>query len=96
MYKVDVVEALAALEAIKLAIQLGFCQVVFEGDASNVVEALRSMGPLVSNIVIAIDKAQRLASHFESVSFQHIRQNGNMVAHMLARPPNTLIDNCFG
>lgn len=52
------VEALAALEAIKLAIRLGFCQVVFKGDTSNVVEALRSIGPLLSNNGIAIDKAQ--------------------------------------
>ena len=92
-FEAEVVEALAALEAIKLAHLFGFRRVIIEGDASNVIMALNSSGPILSNIGNIVDEAQQLSSLFETVIFQHVRRGGNKVAHVLARRAICLDDS---
>ena len=92
-FDAEVIEALLALEAIKLAHLFGFRRVVLEGDASNVIWALNSSGPILSNIGNIIEEAQHVASQFERVIFQHVRRGGNEAAHVLARRAIRLEDS---
>ncbi len=79
-----IVEAQAAKEAIKLALDLHVDRVIFEGDSSILISALQATDQCLTPYGLIIDDAKVLTSSF-ACSFAHIKRQGNSLAHVLAR-----------
>ena len=82
---VEEVEAIACREAVKFALQLGLTEVVFEGDSESITMAIISGKPCFSSYGHILDDVKALISHFASVSFLHVKRQGNAVADKLAK-----------
>ncbi|KAG8383859.1 hypothetical protein BUALT_Bualt04G0057500 [Buddleja alternifolia] len=78
-------EALAAREAIKLAIRCGWSSIIIEGDCVQVIQKLQQCVPDFSTISPIISDVLYLVSLFSSCVFSHVRRSGNRVAHSFAR-----------
>ncbi|KAL0306177.1 UNVERIFIED_CONTAM: putative mitochondrial protein [Sesamum radiatum] len=81
----ELAEALAAREAVQLALRRGWQYVIVEGDCSSLISKLLSSlkdlspsGPINVDII-------KLVSNFRSCSFQLINCTCNLVAHRLAK-----------
>ena len=82
---VEILKMLAARKVATFARELRFSQVCFEGDAKLVVKCLQSGS--VSNVLaghLAKDSVS-IRGYFQSSSIIHVRRQGNLVAHALAR-----------
>ncbi|CAL5355830.1 unnamed protein product [Camellia sinensis] len=80
----DCVEAFAAAKAIDLATDLGFSDIILEGDSLNIVKALQEGVELLSeygHLVSQVVAASKLLRHFQVC---HVGRMGNMLAHGLA------------
>ena len=84
-YKPDEVEALAALKAVTFAHELGFRNVILEGDSLGLIKALKSIEGSLSPTSLLIDDVKRVAINFERLLYSHVKRNGNRVAHSLAK-----------
>nr|XP_023887146.1 uncharacterized protein LOC111999255 [Quercus suber] len=82
---VEMVEVLAARSALCFAKELGFNNIIVEGDSEIVIKALSTNGPSFSSIGHIVKDVKVLASSLGNVSFNHTRRQGNRVAHGLAR-----------
>ncbi|KAK9987896.1 hypothetical protein SO802_028135 [Lithocarpus litseifolius] len=82
---VEEMEATATIRAIDLSLELGFANVIFEGDCVNVIKALTDPSPSLASYGLLIQEAQQLATQLHGVCFQHVGREGNKVAHNLAR-----------
>ncbi|KAL0455695.1 UNVERIFIED_CONTAM: hypothetical protein Slati_0908700 [Sesamum latifolium] len=81
----ELAEALAARNAIDIALKHRWPSIILEGDCLSLINRLKSpatdtssIGPLVWNIKSA-------ASTFHSISFNHVSRVGNSLAHNLAK-----------
>nr|XP_023923041.1 uncharacterized protein LOC112034451 [Quercus suber] len=84
-YKPDEVEALAALKAASLARDLGFQNVILEGDSLCLIKALKSAEDNLSPIGLLVDDVKWVGRSFEQLVYSHVKRNGNSVAHSLAK-----------
>ena len=84
-YKPDEVEALAALKAVSLARDLGFRNVILEGDSLDMIKALKSAEDSLYPTGLLVDDVKRVASSFERLVYSHVKRNDNRVAHSLAK-----------
>ncbi|KAK9938531.1 hypothetical protein M0R45_015261 [Rubus argutus] len=90
----DEVVAMAALEAVCLAKELGWPRVCFEGDSLRVVNALQACtasddhdsetSSSSSSFGQIISEIQSLSGSFHESCFSHIHPKGNVVAEILA------------
>ncbi|KAL0011847.1 hypothetical protein SO802_006955 [Lithocarpus litseifolius] len=78
-------EATATIRAIELSLELGFDNIIFEGDCETVIKALTDPSPSLVSYGLLIHEAQQLATRLHGISFQHVGREGNKVAHNLAR-----------
>jgi hypothetical protein len=79
-------EAVACLAAILGADKVGANRVIFESDASNLVQALKSTDYDKSVIGVLVKEARSLCTlNFESFNFTFSRRTCNNVAHELAK-----------
>ncbi|KAL0339043.1 UNVERIFIED_CONTAM: hypothetical protein Sangu_1426400 [Sesamum angustifolium] len=81
----EMVEALAAREAVFLAWRFGWRRIVVEGDCANLHIKLISHQPDCSTIGAVIRDIKCLASEVDLCSFLLVRRAANMVDHCLAR-----------
>nr|POE85873.1 putative ribonuclease h protein [Quercus suber] len=81
---VEIVEVLAARRALFFAFDLGFDQVILEGDSETAIRALNSEAFSAAAFGHIISDVKTLSSHFRAVVFNHTRRMGNKVAHRLA------------
>ena len=81
----EVLEALAARRAVLFAAKLGLQRVVFEGDSETVFKALSGATSDRSCIGHIIKDCKSISSLFQAHFFSHTRQQGNAVAHALAK-----------
>ena len=79
------VEAIACREAVRFALQLGLTDVVFEGDFESITMAINSGNPCFSSYGHILDDVKALVLNFVSVSFLHVKRQGNVVADKLAK-----------
>jgi ribonuclease HI len=93
-HSIEITEALAARRAILFAKEVGLTNVVFEGDAANIIRDLRSSETLHSAYGLVIEDAKAMLRDFQAYSLSHTRRSGNMVAHALARRASNC-QNCL-
>ena len=82
---VEVVEALACRRAITLAQEIGFWDVIFEGDSETVISHLNSKSPCLASFSHIIDNSCSIATSFRYYSFIHTKRMGNNVDDKLAK-----------
>ena len=82
---VEMVEVLAARNAICLARDLQFSRVIVEGDSEVVIKALNCPTVPSSSIGHIIRDIKIIFAAFNDIRFCHTRRQGNKVAHSLAR-----------
>ena len=82
----ELVEILAAQHAVLFSSELGFQNLIVEGDSSSVIKLLQDRclshfqgGHILKDIMSHLDS-------FVSCSFSHVGRQGNAVAHALAQP----------
>ena len=82
---VEILELLAARRAVKYTTELGYAQLVCEGDSESVVNSLRGSGMESSWGGHIIKEILSQSNSFLSISFAHVGRQGNAVAHALAQ-----------
>ena len=82
---VEMVEVLAARRALWFAMELGFDRLVVEGDSEVIINSIKEGNMSHSAFGHILQDITSLCSLFSFVSFQHIKRQGNGVAHKLAR-----------
>ena len=60
-------------------------EVIFEGDCSRVLDALKDSSRCRTLFGHIIDEVKRLGGTLRSCLFQHVWQKGNRLAHCLAK-----------
>ena len=65
------------------AMELCLFEVIFEGECSWVLDALKGSGRYCTLFGHIIDEAKRLGGTLRSCLFQHVRRKGNRLAHCL-------------
>ena len=86
------VEALAAIQAITLAMDLNLPSFIVEGDSEVVISALRSKEESLSSFGHLISSIKHYLVSCNCVSFFHIRRSGNSVAQFLAKHAKSIDD----
>ena len=71
---VEDVKALACRLAVVFALELGLCEMAFEGDSETITTALNSALPCLSSFGHIIDDVKTLALNFVSASFVHVKR----------------------
>jgi ribonuclease HI len=87
------IEALAALEAVKLAKNLGLTEVEFEGDASEIISTLEDPSANLTRYGNIISDTQVEAGSLQWFCFLHVKRRANEVAHVLARKAKDIVDS---
>lgn len=82
---VDCMEAFAALAAIQFALDLGLHHIIFEGDSLTIVRAFHSVSKSLATFGHFVEQAKSLLPRFHSWAVQHVKREGNSVAHCLVR-----------
>ena len=82
---VEILELLAAWCVVSFTAESGYDQFVCEGDSESVVNSLRRTGMENSRGGHLIKDIAYLSNSFRSISFAHVRRQGNVVAHTLAQ-----------
>ena len=82
---VETVEVLVARRAVIFAFELGFDQVILEGDSAIAIQALNSDDYSAAPFGHIISDIKSFSPSFRSLVFCHTRRLGNKVAHRLAR-----------
>jgi ribonuclease HI len=77
-------EAMAALSAMYFCREVGFFDVILEGDAKQVLQAINSNPHFLSKFGHFIESIHHEKRNFRSVDFSFIPREGNAVAHALA------------
>ena len=84
-YKAEDTEAMAALKALTFTHELGFQNVVLEGDALSLIQQLKSQDQNLSPWGLLVDDVKEYGTKFRRVLYSHVKRNGNSVAHNLAK-----------
>ncbi|XP_030958481.1 uncharacterized protein LOC115980358 [Quercus lobata] len=82
---VEMGEALAARRAVRFAAELCVFQVIIEGDCSRVIVALKGFDHCRTLFGHIIDESKQIGGTLRSCLFQHVRCEGNRLAHCLAK-----------
>ncbi|XP_042950154.1 uncharacterized protein LOC122282268 [Carya illinoinensis] len=88
-------EAVEALRATTLCAELGLTQIVLDGDALNVVQAVQSEEKNWSTFGIVIRDVKSLLSKVREGSIQHTPREFNVFAHTLANYALTCSEDCI-
>jgi ribonuclease HI len=86
----DIAEAVAALKAVTFCRELGFSKVILEGDALQVVNALKASTRNWSPYGHLIEEAHSQLSGMHTWRVNHVRRHLNGAAHQLAKAALTL------
>ena len=79
------VEALAARRAMELALELGFDNVILEGDSEILLKTPKTGGSTLAHFGNLTADILFLTSHFSKVHLSFVRRQCNRLAHSLAR-----------
>ncbi|GMI75734.1 hypothetical protein like AT4G29090 [Hibiscus trionum] len=90
-----VAEALACLQAVTYAKELGFDKVIIEGDNITVIKRVCSTSMDGSVIGPIIYDIKSIAGQFESIEFRFVQRKINQVAHTLAQKGKGQQGDCY-
>ncbi|KAL0016116.1 hypothetical protein SO802_003185 [Lithocarpus litseifolius] len=79
------VEALATRKVLTFAHELGFQNVILEGDAFSLNQALKSQEQNLCPLGLLVEDVKVYSNHFRRVLYSHVKRNNNSVAHNLAK-----------
>ena len=79
------VEVLAARRALELALELGFDNIILEGDSEILLKALKNGGSRQSHYGHLTLDIFFLISHFSTLKLSFVRRHYNRLVHSLAR-----------
>ena len=82
---VELAEALVARRAVGFALELSLFSVELEGDCSRVISALNALKSCNTLFGHVTDECRRVSTSLRFCKFQHVRREGNRLAHALAR-----------
>ena len=82
---IEAVEALAAHHAVRFMQEVGIIESILEGDSLSIISALKNGERLNSAIGHLIKDILSYVISNRSLSFSHVRRQGNVVAHALTR-----------
>ena len=85
-------KALAAVHAIMFCKELGYTNILFEGDAQQVIRAIGEEGPCFSSFGHLIDCIHNELRDLERDSFIHVLREANGAAHLLAQLATTHVN----
>ena len=88
----DEVEALAAVRAMTLAMDLNLPSFIVKGDSEVVISALRKEEESFSSFGHLISSIKHYLHSCFCISFSHTRRSGNSVAHSLAKFAKYIVD----
>jgi len=80
-----VAEAIGAWQVMSLCYDRGWTSIILEGDAGNVVGALRRNAPCWKSYGQLIEATQRRITEIGQAQIQHVRREANNAAHLLAK-----------
>ena len=80
-----IIEAKAASKALQFAANLGFNQVIPEGDCQVLMKALKEDRIFLSTDGLFIDDVRFVARLFNQLRYSHVKREGNTVVHSLAQ-----------
>jgi len=89
-------EAMTTLWAVQICKDVGFFDVVFEGDAAQVIAEINSNSSHLSVSGHFVESIGNEIKHLRTIIFIHTHREANMAAHMMAK--HTLIckeDGCW-
>ena len=93
---VELAEALAARRAVGFALELSLFSTLFsvelEGDCSRVISALNASKSCNTLFGHVTDVCRRVSASLRLCKFQHVRWEGNRLAHTLARRAVSSVD----
>ena len=84
-YTIAEVEALAAVTALQFARELDILEVVLEGDSEIIITTLTDEHYPLTTYDLILQDANLLFMSFTQLRYSHVRKEGNMVTHNLAR-----------
>jgi hypothetical protein len=84
-HSVEAMEAYAARSAVQLSSELGLKEVDIEEDSLTIVNGLRNPEPCYSLYGHLINNTKLLAQDGLFVLYTHVKRNGNILAHSLAK-----------
>ncbi|KAF8405277.1 hypothetical protein HHK36_010179 [Tetracentron sinense] len=86
------IEAIAARECLKFALDLGMHKVILKGDFVNTIRALTFLKENSSFEMLVLDDVKTLSSSFNYCSFSHVRRGRNSIAHCLSKKNTFIVD----
>ncbi|XP_021839141.1 uncharacterized protein [Spinacia oleracea] len=84
-WPVEIAEAKAVANAVKLGRRYGLEDVIIETDCQSVVSRLSKNAIYFSDLDTILGDISEISSSFKSISWSHVRRDGNAVAHQIAR-----------
>ena len=81
----SVAEALGAWKSVGMCLSLDFSKIILEGDALEVVNALKKEGLYWCSYGIVVNDTKVLLSTFREWEVSHTKRVGNVAAHELAK-----------
>ena len=79
------VEVIAAIKALKLAMELGHNSIILEGDSKIAIEAMRSGLPSLADYGHLLEEVKMFAEGFAAIEFSFVPRQCNTLAHKIAR-----------
>ena len=86
------VEVLAARKALELIVELGFDNIILEGDSEVLIKSLAKGGNSLAHYGHLIANIHVLMARFSSLSLSHVRRHCNRLAYALARRASSTLD----
>ena len=83
-YTAKITEAIALHHGVLLASEMKISHAIFESDALSIVQAL-NQGVVGGEIGLILQDIRIFSASFKWCSFQHLKRDGNRVAHELAK-----------
>ena len=83
---------MAALKALTFAHELGFQNVILEGNALGFIQALKSQEQNVCPLGLLVEDVKVYLNHFRRVLYSHIKRNDNSVAHSPTKHAISILD----
>ncbi|XVF35983.1 hypothetical protein REPUB_Repub19eG0019000 [Reevesia pubescens] len=80
-----VIESIAAVQAILFAADMGFRNIILEGDCLQVIQNLTTTHPDLSAVGTLTLEAQKYFSMFQHLQVKHTKREGNVASDILAK-----------